>query len=167
MSQMWNVEDGTVWPMQAARRFALTLRHEGVLDRTWRIKCELHRAPGSAGRDHAIETAVLRGLEGDEGEHPDLAAIDRQVRRIRIKHELCLMGMKRIVFDRRHHFLYGTDSSTHGMSNAMRLSLSAYDPGATPLLQRSYECRESDALPMRAQNRLQRAQAAPRPALAW
>lgn len=146
---MWhigNVGNGIFWPMHAAREFAEALVANGLLERTWRVRCLLHRTPRLVGRDPEVEAAVMRGLEAADAGRPDLATVARPPRRIRDARELSVMGTRRITFDRRHHFTYVTDHGTHVRSGSMRLCLTAYDPGAAVLLQRSYEGPQTDHL---------------------
>jgi hypothetical protein len=165
MSHIENTGEGTAWTMHAARRFAEALRREGVLERTWRIRCELHRERDAHGRDPEVEGAVMRGLEGDDAQRPDLAAIAPPLRRIRGRQELQLMGTRRITFDRRHHFSYVACGGACALPGA-RLCLSAYAPGAALLLQRSYERPESDGVLTRARGSLRSDHADRPPALA-
>src|SRR5262245_12222676 len=75
-----NAEGGLVRPMRAAFQFAQALRDDGLLDRTWRVRCELYRALNTAGRD--VDKALVLGLEGEEAACIDSAAIARRLRRI-------------------------------------------------------------------------------------
>lgn len=137
MLQIGNVEAGTMRPMHAARQFAQALRDDGLLDRTWRVKCELYRAPHAPGRDRDVDMALMLGLEGEEADRIDSAAIARRLRRIHDKRELQLLGTRRIAFDKRHHLAILRDGKVPSPSNGLRLS--AFDPAGTLLLQRSYE----------------------------
>ncbi len=68
----------TVGPMRAARRFALTLRDEGLLERVGHLRVELFGSLGATGRGHGSDRAVILGLLGDEPETTDAAtAADR------------------------------------------------------------------------------------------
>ena len=88
----------------------------------------------------------MRGLEDDDAKRPGLAGTAYQHRGIRDKRELRLIGERRITFDLRHHFSYVAGHGTCALPGPMRLSLSAFDPGATLLLQRSYTRPEMDLL---------------------
>ena len=124
--------------MHAARQFAQTLRDDGLLDRTWRITCEVH-ALRACGRQHGVERDVMLGLEGEEADDVDPAAITRRLRRIHDKRELKLLGSRRIAFDKCHHVVFLREGSLSFPSGGMRLS--AFDPVGRLLLQRTYEAR--------------------------
>jgi L-serine dehydratase len=136
MSPIGTFEAATVRPMHAAGEFARALRDDGLLDRTWRIKCELYRAPSPAGRDRDVDIAVLLGLEGEEADCVDSSAIARRLRRIYDKRELQLLGTRRVAFDKRHHLVLLHDGNLPSQTDGMRLS--AFDPAGTLLLERTY-----------------------------
>jgi L-serine dehydratase len=138
MSSSRTVKTGTVQgrphsaePMDAARQFALALHHGGLLDRTWRLKCELH------GQDEGLHGAVMLGLEGVEPPCADARATERQLRRIRDKREVRLLGQWRIAFDTRHHLI--REPGRRPPSAACGIRLSAFDPAGKLLLDRSYQ----------------------------
>ena len=64
----------TVGPMRAARLFARSLAHEGLLAATRRVRCEFFGSLGATGRGHGSDKAVLLGLCGHE---PDRIEVDR------------------------------------------------------------------------------------------
>lgn len=137
MSQTGNIGSGTVRPAHAARQFAQALRDDGLLDRTWRVKCELHGALRAAGREHDVDVAVMLGLEGEDADRVDASALARRIRRIHDKRELHLLGTRRIAFDKRHHLVLLRGDNLPSPSNGMRLS--AFDPAGKLLLERSYQ----------------------------
>ena len=118
-------------PMDAARQFALALQHGGLLDRTWRLKCELRGEP--AGSLHG---AVMLGLEGMEPQCVDALATRHQLRRIHDKREVRLLGRRRIAFDARHHLILQPDDGAAATACGIRFS--AFDPAGLLLLDRSY-----------------------------
>jgi hypothetical protein len=67
----------------------------------------------------------------------DALATGRQLRRIRDKREVRLLGRRRIAFDTRHHLIRepggGAPSATCG------ICLSAFDPAGLLLLAKSYQ----------------------------
>ena len=65
----------TVGPMRAAHLFVARLAHDGLLDRTRRVKTELYGSLGATGKGHGSDTAVLLGLAGHEPDTVDVEAI--------------------------------------------------------------------------------------------
>jgi L-serine dehydratase len=136
MSQIGVVESGTVRPAQAARQFAQALRDDGLLDRTWRVRCELQGIECGRGHDRHVGTAVILGLEGEEADCIDSPAVARRLRHIHDKSELRLLGTRRIAFDRRRHLTSQYSDATAPACPAVRLS--AFDPAGSLLLETSY-----------------------------
>ncbi|MDR3202070.1 MAG: L-serine ammonia-lyase, partial [Bifidobacteriaceae bacterium] len=58
----------TVGPMRAARRFAVSLEHDGALDRVERVTCHLFGSLGATGGGHGTLPAVVAGLAGHDPE---------------------------------------------------------------------------------------------------
>jgi L-serine dehydratase len=69
----------TVGPMQAACRFALTLRDVGQLHRVGRIQVALYGALGATGKGHGTDRAIMLGLEGESAETVDVETIEPRV----------------------------------------------------------------------------------------
>jgi L-serine dehydratase len=126
----------TAEPMRAARLFALALRDDGLLDRTVCVKCELYGSLTATGRGHGSDKAVLLGLEGEEADRLDPAAIAPRLRRIHDKRELRLLGTRRIAFDKRHHLVFPRSGTLPSPPDGMRLS--AFDPAGWLLLEKTY-----------------------------
>jgi L-serine dehydratase len=135
MSPIGNVDAART--MHAARQFAQALRDDGLLHRTWRVKCELYRALDHAGRDRDVDMAVMLGLEGEEADCVDAAEIAPRLRRIHDKRELQLLGLRRIAFHKRHHLVIVRGDTFPTPSDGLRLS--AFDPAGKLLLERSYD----------------------------
>ena len=89
----------TVGPMRAARRFGERLEHDGVLERTARLRADLYGSLGATGRGHGSDRAVLLGLEGETPEGVDPDRIAPRVEEIRRLKRLRLMGRREIAFD--------------------------------------------------------------------
>jgi L-serine dehydratase len=123
-------------PAQAARQFAQALRDDGLLDRTWRVRCELQGIQCGRGHDRHVGTAVILGLEGEEADCIDSPAVARRLRHIHDKSELRLLGTRRIAFDRRRHLTSQSNDATAPACPAVRLS--AFDPAGSLLLETSY-----------------------------
>jgi hypothetical protein len=122
----------TAEPMHAARQFALALRHGGLLERAWRLQCELRGETGAG-----LHGAVLLGLEGMDAQCVDATATKRQLRRIHDKREVRLLGQRRVVFDTRHHLIHAPGEGPSRGSCGIRLSV--FDPAGLLLLARSYQ----------------------------
>jgi len=125
-----------VQSMRSARRFALTLRDDGLLDRTARIRCELHGSLSEYGRVRGCDKAVMLGLEGEEPDGLDPASIAHRLRRIHDKRELRLLATRRIAFDKRHHLVFPRSGTLPSPPDGMRLS--AFDPAGWLLLEKTY-----------------------------
>src|SRR5437764_5666310 len=123
-------------PMRAARLFAVALRDTGLLDRTVCVKCELYGPRVATGRGHGSDKAVLLGLEGEEPDGLDPAAIAPSLRHIHDKRELRLLGTRRIAFDKRHHLVSPRREPVPSHPDGMRLS--AFDPAGWLLLEKRY-----------------------------
>jgi L-serine dehydratase len=61
----------TVGPMVAARRFAMELENQGMLDQTSHIHIDLLGSLGATGRGHCSDTAIQLGLTGLEPDKID------------------------------------------------------------------------------------------------
>jgi L-serine dehydratase len=82
----------TVGPMIAARRFALGLARDGVLERAAAVRAALHGSLGATGRGHGTDAAVLLGLLGEEPDRVDPDAAPRLVEAVRATGRLALLG---------------------------------------------------------------------------
>ncbi|HCF5150491.1 TPA: L-serine ammonia-lyase [Pseudomonas aeruginosa] len=93
----------TVGPMRAAARFAEGLRREGLLEATASVKVELYGSLGATGKGHGSDKAVLLGLEGEQPDTVDTAAIPARLDAIRSSGELRLLGERPIRFVEKEH----------------------------------------------------------------
>ncbi|WP_134593558.1 L-serine ammonia-lyase, partial [Pseudomonas aeruginosa] len=93
----------TVGPMRAAARFAEGLRREGLLEATASVKVELYGSLGATGKGHGSDKAVLLGLEGEQPDKVDTAAIPARLDAIRSSGELRLLGERPIRFVEKEH----------------------------------------------------------------
>jgi len=137
MSPIGIMQADTLRPDVAGLRFVQALRADGLIDRTWRVTCELAGARSEAGCSRVVGTAILLGLEGETAEGADSPTLARRLRRIHHKSELRLLDTRRIGFDRRRHLI----STTHGApaTGGSAVRLSAFDPAGSLLLERSYQ----------------------------
>ena len=73
----------TVGPMRAARMFARGLADDGLLPGVARLRVELFGSLGATGRGHGSDRAVILGLEGEEPETVDTAAVEARASAVR------------------------------------------------------------------------------------
>ena len=81
----------TVGPMRAARLFALRLAHEGLLERTARVRSSLFGSLGATGKGHGSDKAVLLGLAGHEPDTVDVERIPELLAAIRASGRVALL----------------------------------------------------------------------------
>ena len=126
----------TVGPMRAARMFVERLRHDGVLPRTARAKCELYGSLGATGKGHGSDKAVLLGLAGYEPDTVDVDAIPALLEAIRSEHAALLGGTQRVAFDERADLVFHRRESLPFHANGMRFV--AFDAGGAEIANRIY-----------------------------
>ncbi|HET9551329.1 MAG TPA: L-serine ammonia-lyase [Anaeromyxobacteraceae bacterium] len=95
----------TVGPMVAARRFALGLAADGLLDATCAVRAELYGSLGATGRGHGSDKAVILGLLGETPEDVDVDLAPTLVARVRAAGTLALLGRREIPFREADHLL--------------------------------------------------------------
>ena len=110
----------TVGPMRAARRFAMRLRDDGLLDRAARVRCDLYGSLGATGKGHGSDKAVLLGLAGHEPDTVDVDAIPALLDAMRAEHALPLGGTRRVAFDERQDLVFHRRESLPFHANGMR-----------------------------------------------
>ncbi|HTT09836.1 MAG TPA: L-serine ammonia-lyase [Burkholderiaceae bacterium] len=126
----------TVGPMRAARRFALRLRNEHVLERTARVLAQLYGSLGATGKGHGSDKAVLLGLMGEEPDRVDVDSIETRLEGIRRERRLSLLGSQSIAFDPGEDLLFYRRDSLPLHANGMRFT--AFDAAGAPLAERIY-----------------------------
>jgi L-serine dehydratase len=89
----------TVGPMRAARRFAVGLRDDGLLDSVTSVRAELFGSLGATGRGHGSDRAVLLGLSGEDPRTVDVATVADRVATIGTDLRIDLLGEHTIAFD--------------------------------------------------------------------
>ena len=89
----------TVGPMRAARMFVARLSHEGLLERTARVKSDLYGSLGATGKGHGSDKAVLLGLAGHEPDTVDIERVPAELEAIRADKRVLLAGSQSIAFD--------------------------------------------------------------------
>ena len=78
----------TVGPMRAARMFVARLSHEGLIERTARVKADLYGSLGATGKGHGSDKAVLLGLAGHEPDTVDIEQVPAILDAIRSQHRV-------------------------------------------------------------------------------
>jgi L-serine dehydratase len=126
----------TVGPMRAARLFALRLAHDGLLERTARVRSQLYGSLGATGKGHGSDKAVLLGLAGHEPDTVDVDAVPALLAAMRQDARLQLLGHHAIAFDEREDLVFHRRESLPFHANGMRFS--AFDAAGAELASRVY-----------------------------
>src|SRR5574337_365834 len=126
----------TVGPMRAARRFAAALDDAALLPDVARVRCELYGSLGATGKGHGSDKAVLLGLEGEEPDRVDPAAIAPTLARIREQRALRLLGSHPVPYSERDALVFLRRETLPFHPNGMRCIAFAND-GST-LLEKTY-----------------------------
>jgi L-serine dehydratase len=114
----------TVGPMRAARAFARGLAADGLLPRVARVRAELFGSLGATGRGHGSDRAVILGLEGEEPETVDTAAVEARASAVRASGRIRLLGEHEAALTKSDLVLHRRQSLPYH-PNGMRFS--AYD----------------------------------------
>ncbi|MGH7436287.1 MAG: L-serine ammonia-lyase, partial [Polyangiaceae bacterium] len=125
----------TVGPMRAARRFAMALEREGLLDPTERLKVDLFGSLGATGKGHRSDMAVLMGLEGEQAEELEPDTIPARLDAIRTSGAVRVLGVHPVAFDADDvvfHRLRSLPKHPNGMT------FTAFDGEGRELLVRNY-----------------------------
>ncbi|MDH3402429.1 MAG: L-serine ammonia-lyase [Acidobacteriota bacterium] len=126
----------TVGPMRAAKRFVNGLAGSARLPQVHRLKVELFGSLALTGKGHGTDKAVLLGLEGEEPETVDPAAIGERVEGIRERLEVSLLGRHPTEFDESRHLLFHKRRSLPHHPNGMRFT--AFDESDEVLAEKTY-----------------------------
>src|SRR3989442_5785329 len=126
----------TVGPMRAARIFALRLQHEGLLERTARVKSELYGSLGATGKGHGSDKAVLLGLAGHEPDTVDIEAVPALLDAMRGSGRMKLLGEHEVALDEKHDLVFLRRETLPFHANGMRFT--AYDASGGELQNRIY-----------------------------
>jgi L-serine dehydratase len=126
----------TMGPMRAAREFVLTLKREGLLEKTQQVIVRLYGSLALTGAGHGTDRAVLLGLEGAEPETLEPDSIEPTVQRIRKSGRINLLGEHDTVFDEPMQLLFMRSERLPAHSNGMRFS--ALGAGQQILKEESY-----------------------------
>ena len=109
----------TVGPMRAANQFAQTLHDEGLIDKVFRVKCELYGSLGATGKGHGSDRAVMLGLEGESPEQVDTGLIDERLEQIRSSRIINLLAEKPVAFNEKHDLIMHRRRTLPYHSNGM------------------------------------------------
>src|SRR5215472_18146545 len=112
----------TVGPMRAARRFALALEQDGLLDRVAGVRAELFGSLGATGHGHGSVHAVVLGLSGEQPETVDPAAAGKLASQVRDSGSLALLGSAPIRFDMGADIILHRRKRLEFHSNGMRFA---------------------------------------------
>ncbi len=125
----------TVGPMRAARRFAMALERDGVLDATTRLSAELFGSLGATGKGHRSDVAILLGLEGEQAEKLEPDTIPARLDEIRAAKQVRVLGLHPVAFaeaDLVFHRLRSLPKHPNGMT------FTAFDAAGRELARRTY-----------------------------
>jgi L-serine dehydratase len=125
----------TVGPMRAARRFAMALERDGVLDATARLSVELFGSLGATGKGHRSDVAILLGLEGEQAEKLEPDTIPARLDEIRAAAHVRVLGLHPVAFaesDLVFHRQRTLPKHPNGMT------FTAFDAAGRELAQRTY-----------------------------
>ena len=112
----------TVGPMRAARRFAMGLADQGVLEQVQRVQVELFGSLAHTGHGHGTDLAVLMGLCGEIPDDVDTVAIPQRVAAIHSGRRLPLLGRCPIDFDIPRDLLFNRIDELPIHTNGMRFT---------------------------------------------
>jgi len=126
----------TVGPMKAARRFAVALRDDGLLDRVARVEAILYGSLGHTGKGHGSDRAVVLGLEGAEPETVETESIASRMAAVRERGALDLLGVREVVFDPATDLVFERKERLPHHPNGMRFT--AYDSAGAVVAGRVY-----------------------------
>ena len=124
----------TVGPMRAARTFARGLADDGLLPRVARVRVELFGSLGATGRGHGSDRAVILGLEGEDPETVEVAAVEARVAAVRASGRIRLLGEHEAELNEGDLILHRRQSLPFH-PNGMRFH--AYDEAGRPLRSRT------------------------------
>jgi L-serine dehydratase len=111
-------------PMRAARNFVETLRQNGQLDITTRVKTELLGSLAWTGEGHGSGKAVILGLAGETPEEVEPMLAEAQILAATTAHRLRLGRTHEVIFAPTEDVIFDRDASTPRHPNT--LCFSAY-----------------------------------------
>ncbi len=126
----------TVGPMRAARMFVARLAHEGLLERTARVKSDLYGSLGATGKGHGSDKAVLLGLAGHEPDTVDIEKVPGELEAMRADRQVLLGGTHVIAFDEPADLVMHRRETLPFHANGMRFT--AFDADGAEIENRVY-----------------------------
>ena len=126
----------TVGPMLAARRFALALQREDVLERTVRVQVELFGSLGATGHGHGSPKAIILGLLGHTPELVPIDEVQSLVEGVDVANSLSLLGLHSITWNTDTHLVMHRRKVLPAHSNGM--TFDAFDSADNLLMHRTY-----------------------------
>ena len=126
----------TVGPMRAARMFSSRLQHDGLLERTARVKADLYGSLGATGKGHGSDKAVLLGLHGHEPDTVDIERVPLELEAMRANKQVLLGGMHIIAFDESTDLIMHRRETLPFHANGMRFT--AFDAEGHEIENRVY-----------------------------
>ena len=129
----------TVGPMRAARLFVQRLAHDGLIDRTARLRIGLYGSLGATGKGHGSDKAVLLGLLGEAPDTVDVDAVPALLRQVRQDKAITLPGQpagRRIAFDEKTDLRFFRRETLPFHANGMRCE--AFGTDGALLAERCY-----------------------------
>lgn len=112
----------TVGPMRASRQFLLDCEKKQVFSKIASIKLELYGSLALTGMGHAIDLALLLGLEGNTPEGIDPNTAPDRLASIRKEKKLNLLGKKVIPFVEKKQLVFHRGQELPFHPNAIRFS---------------------------------------------
>ncbi|WP_427966575.1 L-serine ammonia-lyase [Altererythrobacter sp.] len=126
----------TVGPMVAARRFGEFLSDNELLGRVARVQVDLYGSLALTGKGHAVDTALILGLAGEEPASVDPDAVEAIIGEVRSKCEIALFGRETIAFNPEKDLKFRMRERKPFHSNAM--GFEAFDGAGESLARRLY-----------------------------
>ena len=126
----------TVGPMRAARMFVARLTHEGLLERTARVKSDLYGSLGATGKGHGSDKAVLLGLAGHEPDTVDIEKVPGELETMRANRQVLLGGVHAVAFDEPADLVMHRRETLPFHANGMRFT--AFDAAGAEIENRVY-----------------------------
>jgi L-serine dehydratase len=109
----------TVGPMRAAKRFALKLKEQGLLEQTSHINAELYGSLGHTGKGHGSDKAVVIGLMGESPETVDPDSVAGIMEQLKESNKLLVLNQHEINFHYKKQLVFQRRKSLPGHPNGM------------------------------------------------
>lgn len=117
----------TVGPMRAAFQFIVDCERKGLFSNIASLTMELYGSLAQTGIGHAIDLALLLGLEGNTPEGIDPNEAPKRIAVIRKTEKLNLLGKKEIHFIQEKHLISHKNQELPYHPNAIRFTIYTKD----------------------------------------